>query len=105
MLIGEACVSVPDPQPMVVLARGGRNAGLLARLHEDVVWDILAAYTREQRERPTTLGAQMLDIVRADLHRRHAPDEPEQVCARCLCVFSEHDEVNQSCPDDDRWRA
>lgn len=102
---GEGAVWVPDPNPMVVLARGGSTAGLLPRLCEDLVFDVLVACTREQQEHPTRTGAHMLDVVRADLHRRHAPAEPQDVCRRCLCAWDEHDEVDQACPDDERFRA
>lgn len=101
----EGVVNVPDANPMVVLARGGSTASLLPRLCEDLVFDILVAYTREQQQRPTNVGALLLDVVRADLHRRHAPAEPQDVCRRCLCAWDEHDEVDQTCPDDERFRA
>lgn len=105
MIVGERGVVVPEPNFRVVLARGGPSAALLPRLCDDIVWDIFSAYDREQQARPTHLGAHMLDTLRAELARRHHPTESEQICSRCLCAFSEHDEVFQTCPDDDRFRA
>lgn len=101
----EGAVYAPDPNPMVVLARGGRQAAFLARLCDDVVWDIFVAYEREEKVRPTKVGAAMLDVVRAELHRRHAPAEPEIVCSRCLCAIDDHDDFDLRCPDDERFRA
>ena len=100
----EGAVWVPDPNPMVLIARSAQ-ARFLARLCDDVLWDVLVAYDREQRARPTKLGALMLDAVRADFSRRHAPLEQEPVCNHCLCAFDAHDEDTQTCPDDERFLA
>lgn len=105
VLTCEGAVYVPDPNPMVVVARGSVTVRLLPRLCDDIVWDIFTAYDREQCAYPTKMGAHMLDEIRAELARRHMPNEPEPVCSRCLCTWSEHDEIDERCPDDERFRA
>lgn len=102
MLVGERCLSMPEADPMVRLASGGSHAGLLARLHHDVLADLLTCYMRARMRSRT--DCHMLDLVRAEYHRRHAPDEPEPVCSRCLLAFEYHDELEpHRCPDDQPW--
>lgn len=86
---------------MVRLASGGSHAGLLARLHHDVLADLLACYMDASKRSRT--DCHMLDLVRAEYHRRHAPVEPDRVCSRCLLPFELHDEVDHRCPDDQPW--
>lgn len=102
MLIGERGVVVPPANPMVVLAQATRRAGFFARLSDDVLWDVFEAFSAHQH---TQSDAWELDAVRAELHRRHAPVEPDPLCVRCLCSIEDHDDFDMRCPDDERFRA
>lgn len=83
---------------MVRLAAMPRYALVVEHLHDDVLADMLACYMHGH-ERSRT-DCHMLDLVRAEYHRRHAPVEPERVCSRCLLPFDAHDEFDTRCPDD-----
>lgn len=96
MLIGEYGVAVPTPDPRVRLAESGRHAWLLGVMCHDVLWDIFLVHTRSERSR---MDEHMLDLIRAELARRHHPLELEPVCTRCLRPDHEHDEVFMTCPD------
>lgn len=97
MLIGQRCIPVPEPDPRVASARSPAQAGLLRNLHDDVLWDVLAAHTREPR---TATDCHVLDVIRAEFARRHRPVELEGVCSKCLYALEHHDEFDSACPTD-----
>lgn len=97
MLVSDRAIPMPEADPMVRLACSS-HAGFIARLHDDVLADLLTCYMTASKRSRT--DCHMLDLVRAEYHRRHAPVEPDPVCTRCLLPYELHDEVDQRCPDD-----